>query len=223
MKLKFIGPESPTRDKCIVLLHGAGANRHDLAPLSQIIDPAKLFDWYFPEAPINQNPVFNMNIWFPVSEIVDMVTDPNSDISVLESYVPPLIDRARKCLDEFTLPLLSSYKEVVIGGFSQGAMMAMDFYVRNPHSKIKGLIAMSGTMADAGTWNKISDSSTKPLVFQSHGDEDTILPERFGKQLLQFLSSKNFPVEFHGFHGGHEIPDHVLKRLSEFTHKVLNG
>ena len=223
MGLKFVGPESPTKKKCIILLHGAGANRHDLAPLKSILDSKAQYDWYFPEAPINQNPVFNMNIWFPVSEIVDLVTNPRSDISVLESYVPPLIDRARVYLDDFVLPLLDSYEDILIGGFSQGAMMALDFFVRNPRPNIKGLVAMSGTLADVGTWNKIPDAAPRPPVFQSHGDDDPILPERFGKQLLQFLSSKNFPVEFHGFHGGHEIPDYVLKSLSEYIPRAFNG
>jgi phospholipase/carboxylesterase len=223
MTLKFVGPSQPHRQTAVVMLHGAGANRHDLAPLKEILDREGSHDWYFPEAPICQSQDFNMHIWFPVADIVSMVTNPRSDLNVLESYTPPRIGEARQQLDEFLTGILSKYDRIVLGGFSQGAMMSMDYFVRNPEPKIHGIILLSGTLADKKTWEKISDDAKRPPVFQSHGSSDPVLPERFGRQLLEFLARKNFQVSFHGFEGGHDIPEGLLNPIKAFLKSSLHA
>ena len=222
MTLKFVGPSDPRHKTAVVMLHGAGANRHDLAPLKDMLDTEGAFDWYFPEAPICQSQDFNMHIWFPVADIVSMLSNPRSDLNVLESYTPPRIEEARRELDYFLAGILSKYDQIVLGGFSQGAMMSMDYFVRNPDPKIKGITLLSGTLADVKTWEKISDATKRPPVFQSHGSSDPILPERFGRQLLEFLARKNFQVSFHGFDGGHEIPQGLLNPLKVFLKSALH-
>jgi phospholipase/carboxylesterase len=223
MTLKFVGPSKPTKKSAVILLHGAGANRHDLAPLRDMLDRDLSYDWFFPEAPICQSPEYNMHIWFPVGEIVSMLSSPRTDLSAMSSHTPPRIAEARDALDGFLKGVLADYEQVVLGGFSQGAMMSMDYFVRHPDRKIKGVILLSGTLADLRTWELISDEAYRAPVFQSHGSEDTVLAERFGKQLLEFLGRKQFPVSYHGFEGGHEIPDHLFKPLQAFIKSSLHA
>lgn len=223
MPLKFVGPSKPSKKSAVILLHGAGANRHDLGPLRDMLDRDSSYDWFFPEAPICQSQEYNMHIWFPVGEIVALLSSPKSDLSVMSVYTPPRIQEARIALDEFLIRVLADYEQVVLGGFSQGAMMSMDYFVRHPDPRIKGLIVLSGTLADLRTWELISDDAYRAPVFQSHGAQDTVLAERFGKQLLEFLGRKQFQVSYHGFEGGHEIPEHLLRPMQLFLRSNLHG
>ncbi|HEX8750148.1 MAG TPA: hypothetical protein VF732_03465, partial [Nitrospira sp.] len=57
--------------------------------------------------------------------------------------------------------------------------------------------------------------------FQSHGTQDPILPHVMAERLRDALTLAGLSVEWHSFRGGHEIPDPILNRLSEFITKVL--
>jgi len=221
MSLKYIGPSRPGKKNAVILLHGAGANRHDLAPLSQFLDGEGNYDWYFPEAPLVLNPIFNMHIWFPVDEVIGLLADPNTDSNDVADYIPPLMESARKSLDEFIENLLPSYDRIVIGGFSQGAMMSADYYLRNCQEKVEALLLFSGSSIDHKTWLKNMASVPKIPVFQSHGGQDTVLPFRFGEILHEFLQKNGFQVEFHQFSGGHELPENVLYSAQSFLKKHL--
>jgi len=221
MSLKYIGPASANKKKAVILLHGAGANRHDLAPLSNYLDPNKNFDWYFPEAPVNINPMFNMHVWFPVEEVISLLADPKTNPEDVANYLPQGIDEARLALSDFLNLILGSYESVIIGGFSQGSMMSADYFFHQASDKIKALLLFSGTSIDHSGWLKNMAAIKKIPIYQSHGREDSVLPFRFGEVLHQFLKQQAFPVEFHAFMGGHELPEEVLRSARHFLHKHL--
>ena len=58
-------------------------------------------------------------------------------------------------------------------------------------------------------------------VFQSHGTKDDILPHIGAERLRDALTQSGIAVEWHSFHGGHEIPYSVLHQVSGFLTKVL--
>jgi len=58
-------------------------------------------------------------------------------------------------------------------------------------------------------------------VFLSHGVQDQILPYVMAERLRDELIHAGLNVQWHGFHGGHEIPEPVLARLSGFISKVV--
>ncbi|MBH0204210.1 MAG: phospholipase, partial [Nitrospira sp.] len=58
-------------------------------------------------------------------------------------------------------------------------------------------------------------------VFQSHGTQDDILPHIGAERLRDALTQSGLAVEWQSFHGGHGIPEPVLRRLGLFITKLL--
>ena len=56
--------------------------------------------------------------------------------------------------------------------------------------------------------------------FQSHGSSDPLLPHAAAQKLHQILSDAGLAGEWHGFQGGHEIPQNVLLQLNAFLERV---
>ena len=50
---------------------------------------------------------------------------------------------------------------------------------------------------------------------------DPILPYVMAERQRDELTSAGLKVQWHSFHGGHEIPEPILMRLSGFVTKVV--
>jgi phospholipase/carboxylesterase len=111
-------------------------------------------------------------------------------------------------------------KQIVLGGFSQGAMLACDVALRTGRP-LAGLVMLSGTLLAADEWTPLMPKRKGLRVFQSHGSMDQLLPSFMAEQLRDLLVQAGLSVEWVGFRGGHEIPSVVLDRLGAFLRAVL--
>jgi phospholipase/carboxylesterase len=109
----------------------------------------------------------------------------------------------------------------LVGGFSQGAMLTCDLIMRTA-LPFAGLIQLSGSLLARQDWRPLVGKRAGLPVFQSHGTQDPILPYVMAERLRDELIAAGLTVQWHGFQGGHEIPEPVLSRLSGFTTKVLS-
>jgi phospholipase/carboxylesterase len=143
----------------------------------------------------------------------------------LSSEIPPGLLEARQALETFfaTLPrsLPVEYHQTLVGGFSQGAMLTCDLVMRTA-LPFAGLIQLSGSLLARQDWRPLVGKRAGLPVFQSHGTQDPILPYVMAERLRDELIAAGLTVQWHGFQGGHEIPEPVLSRLSGFTTKVLS-
>jgi phospholipase/carboxylesterase len=112
------------------------------------------------------------------------------------------------------------YGGTLIGGFSQGAMLACDLVMRTSIS-CAALILLSGTLLAKQDWRPSAGKREGLPVFLSHGREDPILPYLMAERLRDELTAARLDVEWHGFDGGHEIPEPILAQLSGFITRVL--
>src|SRR5688572_11914991 len=104
----------------VVLIHGRGADMNNLADLAPILDGGNGFRFIFPNAPKPFEPYPGMEMgwtwfegWPPVHE------------SVVESRAEML-----RFLDEITAKYPTPDRKLVVAGFSQGALMALDAGLR---------------------------------------------------------------------------------------------
>ena len=105
---------------------------------------------------------------------------------------------------------------LVIGGFSQGAMISTDVALHRS-APPAGLILMSGTLIAEKIWQpKMHTLSGVPIV-QSHGRQDPLLPFTIADALRERLVAAGAKHEWHPFSGGHEIPPPVLQAVSAFV------
>ncbi len=198
----------------VVLLHGFGADASDLFPLADFLDREQQWNFHFPEAPL-EVPIGSMMSgrgWFPIS-VRDL--EQGIDFTTLR---PPGMNESRDLIYDLLFHLDSS--KVVLGGFSQGAMVATEVALENP-GDVHGLVLLSGAMLDHTNWTKLSAGLKGKPYFQSHGTRDSVIPFSAARKLSDMLKTAGAEGSLLAFEGAHEIPLPVLQRTKDFLGSVL--
>ena len=212
-------PESGTVVQTVVLLHGFGAPGDDLVGLAPYLD-APSTRYVFPAAPIELGGLYgDSRAWWrlDMARLERALT--GGDMRGWIAEVPDGLDDARAHLLRFLEQLQARYSiadtELVLGGFSQGAMLSVDVALHREAS-LAGLVLMSGTLTAESVWQpKLPKLAGVPVV-QSHGRHDQLLPYAIAEVLRDRLVAAGAHVDFHAFLGGHEIPQAVLGAVSAF-------
>lgn len=207
----------------VVLLHGWGAPGDDLVPLGSEIDAPTGTRFVFPEAPLTLQMGFGESRGWWMLDIErrqrEIAAGRTRDLS---REVPKGLAEARAkviaLLDELEHRL--GTKQIILGGFSQGAMLACDVALHSG-KPVAGLVMLSGTLLAADEWTSLMPKRKGLKVFQSHGSLDPLLPSSMAEQLRDLLAQAGLSVEWIGFRGGHEIPGIVLDKLGGFLRTVL--
>jgi phospholipase/carboxylesterase len=211
----------------VMLLHGFGAPGDDLVPLAEAIDVPAGTRWLFPEAPLSLNMGFgDSRAWWIIDFARIQEDRAAGRIRDLSVEIPQGVALARERMVTFLqdLPrqLPIDYKKTIIGGFSQGAMLTCDAMLHTEHP-FAGLVQLSGNLLAKEVWTPLMSKRKGLPVFQSHGMQDDILPHIGAERLRDALTQAGLAVEWHSFHGGHEIPYAVLGRLGPFITKRLEA
>lgn len=212
--------------RCVILLHGFGANFEDLAPLGEILDPLQNFDWYFPNAPLEIPiaPGYMGRAWFPIDmarlqmALMQGVQAPFAD------HVPDGFQAATSRMEALLKELSPLYDEFIVGGFSQGSMVATDLILKSERN-ISALLLLSSNMIAKSSFQeslkiRLGSGRGRFKIFQSHGNSDPTLPRAGADSLNQFWLNEGFDPEYSVFPGGHEIPFPILEKLKNFLNKL---
>ena len=90
---------------------------------------------------------------------------------------PDGMNTALAALKELIDELKTPWKNIIVGGFSQGAMMAIELALCAPETP-RGLFILSGNLVDAENIRKLAPHRKGLKFFQSHGRQDPILKIR---------------------------------------------
>lgn len=202
--------------QAVILFHGYGASMQDLYDLNQI---SPQYDWYFPQGTMEL--MGNMSrAWFPINEQAlqaAMIQGTHRDLS--QEHPEGLEENV-----ELTRAFIKSlgYDKVVIGGFSQGAMLSSHL-LGELNSRLKGCVLFSGNLiSEPSLEKKLSEAKNKDVaIYQSHGTRDPILGFNGALRLEKLLKDSGFAVEFHEFQGQHEIPMSVIQSWGLFMQRCL--
>lgn len=211
----------------VMLLHGFGAPGNDLVPLADVIQVPTGTRWPFPEAPLSLNMGFgDSRAWWIIDFARIQADRAAGRIRDLSVEIPQGLVLARErflaFLNELPRQLPIDHKRMVIGGFSQGAMLTCDAVLHTDYP-FAGLVQLSGNSLAQAVWGPLMSKRKGLPVFQSHGTLDDILPHIGAERLRDALTQSGLAVEWHSFRGGHEIPAPVLRRLNAFIMKVLGA
>ena len=207
----------------VVLLHGFGAPGDDLAPLWRVIDAPAGTRWAFPAAPLALEGVgIGGRAWWMVDIERLMRTGERGDRDELAREPPAGMSEAHArivaTLDELSARLKPS--KLVLGGFSQGAMLACDVALRTDRA-LAGVALLSGTLVARDEWAPLAAGRRGLPVFQSHGTEDPILPYPHAEKLRDLLRDAGADVTWVPFRGGHAIPGTVTDGLGRWMRTTL--
>ena len=103
----------------------------------------------------------------------------------------------------------------MLGGYSQGAMVASEVAFQSD-LEIAGLVLLSGTLVDEGSWERQFHTRRGTPVFLSHGRSDPVLPFEVADRFRSKLEAAGVRVTWVPFDGGHEIPATVVSELNKF-------
>lgn len=211
-------PNSPY----IVLFHGYGANAYDLFPLHQAVQVKQNVNWIFPdgflEIPIA--PGYIGKAWFPIDiEALQRALMTGSFRDFSEKY-PEGLEEARIRAMEMLKALNVPMNQIILGGFSQGAMLATELTLQS-QEKPRGLIILSGTLLNQKEWAKLASKKSSLTFFQSHGRSDPILSYQAAKDLNELLRDAGMVGEFISFPGGHEIPYEVIDGMNRYLATII--
>ncbi|GAA5953571.1 hypothetical protein JCM10213_009327, partial [Rhodosporidiobolus nylandii] len=116
-------------------------------------------------------------------------------------------------------------ERVVVGGFSQGAVIA---YLTGLTSerKLGGIIALSGFLGMAGKVKAMkTDHANKLPVFHGHGTADPVVQYIWGKSTADKLRNElgfGDNLEFHSYEGmGHSFCEEEQADLEKWIKRVL--
>ena len=236
MKSEQIGPLNcvvidggPDPSRLVVLCHGFGAPGQDLVPIGDFLlqglgQSAQQYRFIFPEAPIDltSEGMPGGRAWWSLNMQRLMALFEANDFSELRTEVPPGIDEARdKIVDtiESARNSMPRCESLVIGGFSQGAMLTLDATLRGLSTPPDGLIQFSGTLICEPLWQQHRDRLQSVRVMQSHGTSDFVLPYSAALWLREFLEGSS-EFEFISFDGPHAIPMESLQGAIELLSQL---
>lgn len=217
----------------VVLCHGFGAPGTDLVTLGQYIvqiDPLLngRVRFVFPAAPLSLEDVGmpGARAWWPLDVRKLQMAMATGEFRDLRNDEPPELPAARDMLlgllaeidKQWNVPI----DRVVLGGFSQGSMLATDVTLRLP-TPPAALCVWSGTLLSESVWRELAANHPGVPVFQSHGRQDMMLPFVAAEWLRDLLTESGFDVEFLPFNGPHSIPPDALQRTAALLRRCLDG
>ena len=185
----------------VILMHGRGADMNDLADLAPMLDPPQGCRFVFPNAPKPFAPYPGMNVgwtWFDGW--------PPEPKSVAESRATLL-----RFIDEITAQHPTS--ALVMAGFSQGGMMALDVGLR---IDVAGIVCMSGGLYEPD----LPKLEPKP-VFIAHGTVDDMVPVMYARRARHILEEHGFDVEYHEYPMGHQVVMEEADAVRQFLLRIL--
>ncbi len=195
----------------VILLHGFGSNMHDLAAIAPHIDDQK-YIYACPNAPVSVDLGLGRRGFAWAS-----LGTPLSKDEYLHSQ-----DILLSFILELTSALDTPKNQIVLGGFSQGAMMTYGIGIPRP-GYFAGLIALGGLLDDETVPANATPVQTDQPIFIAHGTLDTVIPIESARSAKVRLENVGFCPTYKEYPIAHEINHDILTDLSRWLENLFPG
>jgi phospholipase/carboxylesterase len=167
----------------LVLLHGRGADELDLSPLLDYFDPERRLAAATPRAPLALPP----GGWHWYAFLKVGFPDPETFGAVYPA--------AAEWLDSFLADRGLRHDRLVLGGFSQGAVMTYALGLGAGRPRPVALIALSGFVPTVPGF-ELDLSPPLPPVAIGHGTLDPVIGVEFGRAARDLLRGAGADVTY---------------------------
>jgi predicted esterase len=190
----------------LVLFHGRGADEQDLFPVLDYLDPERRFLGVTPRGPFSFPP--GGAHWYALRQ----VGYPDRE-TFLETYesVGAWLDGL---LEERGIP----HERTVLGGFSQGGVMAYSFSLGPGRPRPAATIAFSSFIPTVEGFEL--DLGEIPPVAIGHGTFDPIIPVEFGRHARKLLEDAGGSPLYREYPLAHAIDPTFLTELPGWLARV---
>jgi phospholipase/carboxylesterase len=193
----------------LVLLHGRGADEHDLVQFLDLLDPQRRLVGITPGAPLQLPP--GGRHWY----VVPRVGHPD----------PATFARTWAALTAFVdaIPQATGvpWGRIVLGGFSQGSVMAYALGLGAGRPRPAGIIAMSGFVPNVDGWQPDLPARAGLPVWIAHGRRDPVIPVEFGRSARDLLTAAGLDVTYEESDAAHHVDPRALADLPAWVERVL--
>jgi phospholipase/carboxylesterase len=204
----------------LVLLHGYASTPQHWLPFTETIRLPRTWRFVLPQAPEPTPPPdgpIDGRAWWRLA--LSTYVRPGQALPDFSRAQPAGLrrssDRVRTLLAEVDARLGSPADRLVLGGFSQGAMVAADIAFRSDRP-IAALVLLSPTFVDEAAWTAGMPRRRGVPVLIAHGRRDTILDVAASERLSRAMRDAGLRVTWLPFDDGHEIPAAVVDGVNQF-------
>jgi phospholipase/carboxylesterase len=188
----------------LVLFHGRGANEFDLVPLLDALDPERRLDGFCPRAPLSLPP--GGAHWYVVQRVG--YPDPET-FAVGFAAAAGFVD---------SLP----HERVVIGGFSQGAVMSFAVGLGRGRPRPAAIVAFSGFIPEVEGWELDTEQPFPPIAI-AHGTYDPVITVDFGHRSRDRLEAAGAEVLYRESPMQHSIDPQFVAELQPWLLEAVRA
>ncbi|MEZ5171856.1 MAG: thioredoxin domain-containing protein [Acidimicrobiia bacterium] len=198
------------RDRILLLAHGFGADEQDLGGVMPYLDPDGELLTVLPRGPLSAPPGYS---WYEIGG------DPRT---MTEGFLAA-VEALDALLDQTAAEHSLSREEAVVGGFSQGAGLALALAMRGDRPHPRAVLVMSGLVPggieQTFDWAGAADM---PVLVQ-HGSRDPMIPVEASRQLATMLAEHGVPVVYRDYPMEHQISPESISDARSWLAQVVAG
>jgi phospholipase/carboxylesterase len=193
----------------IVLLHGRGTDEYDLAPLIDELDPERRLVGITPRGPLTLPP--GGAHWYVAQRVG--FPEPESflaSLALLGAFLDGLPDT-------FGVPV----DRTLLGGFSQGAVMAYALSFGRGRRRPAAMLGLSGFVPTVPGFELDLDGLAGYPVALGHGSYDPVIDVSFGRAARDLLVEAGADVTWRESPMAHSVDPAYLDDLAEWLERAL--
>jgi phospholipase/carboxylesterase len=192
-------------DGTLVLLHGRATDEHDLLPVIDALDPERRLDGLTPRGPFTlppggyhwYGPV--VRVGFPNKETFEQ------SFALLSEWLDATVD----------------FERTVLGGFSQGSVMAYALGLGAGRPAPAGVLAMSGFIPVVEGFELDLEGRRALPVAIAHGTQDPVISVQYGHEARDRLTAAGLDVLYRESPIGHGVDPRGIDELRAWLARTL--
>jgi phospholipase/carboxylesterase len=201
----LVRPAAGTPQGALILLHGRGADEHDLHGLLDVFDPERRLVGLTPGGPLSLPP--GGRHWYVV---------PRVGFPEPQTFSATFADLTA-VLDEELERHGVGWDHTILGGFSQGAVMSYAVGLGAGSPLPAGVLAMSGFIPTVDGWQLRTDGLQDFPVAIAHGALDPVISVDFARAARDQLEAAGADVLYRESQMPHTIDPRVVPDLQAWV------
>ena len=179
----------------LVLMHGVGSKEQDLFSLAPQIP--ERFHVLSLRAPFRMGP--GSHAWF------DFSIEPGGARSINEQQEAESRALVAQAIGQATAQLGIPPERVLVGGFSQGGIMALSLLLAQPGLMLGAIVWHGRLLAQALPLAAPADALHGKKLWLSHGTHDNVIPLAHAQSIAHHMATLPVSVTYREFPSAHEI------------------
>jgi phospholipase/carboxylesterase len=216
--LKYLEVGSPNADKCVIWLHGLGADGHDFKPIvAELKLPAdhniRFIFPHAPQRPVSINAGMVMPAWFDLYSMNFADHEDEEGIRQSAQQLNQLIEQQKQ-------RGINSNK-IVLAGFSQGGAIVLHTALRYPEP-LAGVMALSTYLPlIQDLQEELSEANRDIPIIMCHGTDDPVVPYQLGDNSQTLMKQAGLNIDWHSYPMQHSVCPEEINDIGLWLQKIL--